>query len=134
MPPVADVAAKVRSLEASIASAQTDITNLQRQIQLVPQLLRARRDREVKRVWTPQYTGTITVVDTDERPLDSYKLGDQVAFTGFNSALDHVVARIVGISRTPFNATLSLSFVLPTANRRLTEIEADNRNRGVLRA
>ena len=91
--------------------------------------LLSRRDRAAKQSWTPQYTGTIKVIDAEDRPLDSYQLGDQIAFTGFNSILDNVVARIVGINRNSTSASLSLSFVLPTINRRLWEIENQARNR-----
>ena len=117
---------QITEYERIIAEAEEDLVAIDREIALIPVLLQARRDREAKQSWTPQYTGSVVVVDTADRPLDSYKLGDQITFAGFNSVLDNVVARIVGISRTPHNATLNLSFVLPTINRRLQEVEGQN--------
>ena len=87
-----------------------------------------RRNRTAEERWTPRYTGSISVVGTDERPLYSYKVGQQVGFAGFNSVLDDVVAQIVAITYTPFTANISLSFVLPNVNRRLKRIENDRRN------
>ncbi len=87
------------------------------------------RNRIAEQTWRPQYTGTITVVNTDGKTLGSYQIGDQIGFEGFNSMLDYAVGQVVAITRTPYEANLAMSFVLPTTNRRLKAIENDDRAR-----
>ena len=75
------------------------------------------------------YTGSVSVVATDDRALEDYKLGDVVSFAGFNSILDYARGQIAGIKRTPFQAELKLNFVLPNIDRRLQAVERDSRLR-----
>ena len=127
-----DIRATIRIKQQEIQTAQDEIANIQIQIGLIPQLLKARRDRLAKQDWTPVFTGNVSVVDRPERPIDSYQLGDQVAFTGFGSVIDYAIARITGISRNAYGATLNLTFVLPTPNRRLLSLEQSERGRRAL--
>ena len=125
---VEDLRAIIVLKQQQIQDAVNEIDDINRQITLIPSLLKARRDRLAKRHWTPRYSGSVSVVNSKDHHIDDYKLGQQVAFTGFGSVLDRCVARITGISKTPFNATLKLSFNLPTTNRRLQALENDLRN------
>ena len=76
----------------------------------------------------PAYAGRLTVVDTDERKIEDYRLGDVVAIVGSDDVMRYAIARISAISLGFHTAELTLSRVLINTERRLKALEIDNKN------
>ena len=75
------------------------------------------------------YAGTVVVVDSANRKLEQYKLGDLIGFTGSGQILDRPIVQIAAIERKYHSLRMSLSYVLPNYDRELSAIQTDLRNR-----
>lgn len=81
----------------------------------------------------PKYSGTVTVIDTDRRKIEDYKIGDTIGFRNFNDIQDHIIGIIAAKKLMHRKAVLTLNFVLANTSRRLLAIENSFRafrNRG----
>ena len=78
--------------------------------------------------YNPSYVGRIVVVDTPERPIESYRIGDVVAIGGTDDVAKYAIGRIQAIDLGMYDAELTLSRVLINSERRLKALEIDNKN------
>ena len=72
---------------------------------------------------SPSYSARVVVINSDRKAVDSWEVGQPVAFRGFGDLLDNVRGVVAALRHTEGRVELTINKVLPTNLSRLQSLE-----------